>query len=278
MIEQFFQIMMWPLLACLILTGIHAYLGLHIIEREVIFVDLALAQIAALGAGLALALGHAGDGTYAYWMSLTFTVAGAAIFSLTRFRKQSIPQEAIIGIVYAVSAAFLILVLSRSGEGDEHIRQSLVGNILLITPGEVLKIFVIYSAVGLFHFVCRRPFFLISQSPEEAARTGLNVRLWDFLFYASFGFVVTSSVKIAGVLLVFSFLIVPAALAVLFARRTRTRLFLGWAIGCVASVLGMAMSYFLDFPTGASVVCVFGMLFLVLFSVKYIFSHQRPSH
>jgi len=262
--SQFIHVMTLPFLACLILTGIHAYLGLHVIEREVIFVDLALAQIAAFGASLSLIFGYGFDSGVSYWMSLGFTMLGAAIFSLTRLKEQRIPQEAIIGITYAVSASMLILVLSRSGEGDEHIREALVGNILLISHAEVLKVFLIYSAVGLFHFVFRERFFLISQNPKQAFQLGWNVRFWDFLFYASFGLVVTSSVKIAGVLLVFSFLVVPATAAVLFSESARQRLWIGWAIGFLASVIGMAFSYFLDFPTGASVVCVFGFLLLFL--------------
>ena len=268
MMEQFFSIMMVPLLACLILTGIHAYLGLHVIERQVIFVDLALAQIAALGASLALLVGHDMHSAASYRVSLGFTIVAAGIFSSSRFREQRIPQEAIIGITYAVSAALLIMVHSHCGEGDEHIRQSLIGNILLVRPAEVIKIAVIYAFVGLFHFLCRDKFFLISRSSAEALSKGVNVRLWDFLFYASFGLVVTSSVKIAGVLLVFSFLVVPAACAVLFSSGLKTRLMLGWLIGLLASVGGMAASYFLDFPTGASVVCVFGFILLVLASIK----------
>lgn len=262
--EEFLRVMALPFLACLILAGIHAYLGLHVIERQVIFVDLALAQIAALGAGLALVFGQSFESSYAYWLSLGLTIIGAGIFSLSRFKKQAIPQEAIIGITYAVSAALLVLVLSRSGEGDEHIRQSLVGNILLVKDSEVFKIFLIYSAIGLFHFIFRNQFFLISQNPQAAFEKGWNVRFWDFLFYLSFGFVVTSSVKIAGVLLVFSFLIVPAACAVLFSKNPTVRLIFGWGVGLAASVLGMAVSYFWDFPTGASVVCVFGVILLFL--------------
>ncbi|MDD5547017.1 MAG: metal ABC transporter permease, partial [Candidatus Omnitrophica bacterium] len=241
----------------------HAYLGLHVIERQVIFVDLALAQIAAVGASLALVFGLSINSAYSYWMSLGFTILGAAIFSLTRFRKQRVPQEAIIGIVYAVSAALLILILSRSGEGDEQIRQALVGNILLINSKEIIKIFLIYSVIGSFHFYCRRQFLLISQSPEEAFKKGLNVRFWDFLFYVSFGFVVTSSVKIAGVLVVFAFLIVPSTCAILFSNDAKIRLMFGWGMGFFVSALGMAISYFFDLPTGASIVCAFGMTFVV---------------
>lgn len=268
--SEFFSVMTLPLAACLILAGIHAYLGLHVIEREVIFVDLALAQIAALGGGLALVFGFGMDSAHSYWMSLGFTVAGAAIFSFTRLKKQKIPQEAVIGIVYAVSAALLVMIMSRSGEGDEHIREALIGNILLVRSDAVIKIFWVYSAVGLFHFFCREKFLLISQRPEEAFKRGMNVKLWDFFFYVSFGIVVTSSVKIAGVLLVFSFLVVPAVAAVLFSQTVRGRLVWGWGIGFLASILGMAVSYFLDFPTGASVVCIFGLLLVILAAVKKI--------
>lgn len=268
---EFLHIMILPFLACLVFTGIHAYLGLHVIERQVIFVDLALAQIAAVGASLAIVFGLSIDSPYSYWMSLGFTIVGAGIFSLTRFRKQRVSQEAIIGIVYAVSAALLILVLSRSGEGDEQIRQALVGNILLINLKEIIKIFIIYSIIGLFHYFFRKQFFLISQNPQEAFKRGLNVRFWDFLFYVSFGFVVTSSVKIAGVLVVFAFLIVPSTCAIIFSSVARTRLILGWAIGFFVSAIGMAISYFLDFPTGASVVCAFGVTLVMLLVAKKIY-------
>ena len=266
--EGFLEVMAWPFLACLVLTGIHAYLGLHVIEREVIFVDLALAQIAALGTGTALALNLAMDSALSYWISLAFTVLGAGVFSLTRFQKQRIPQEAIIGITYVASAALLLMILSRVGEGDEQLRETLVGNILLVRPEEVFKIAAIYTAIGIFHVVFRKQFFLISTDPEGAFRQGVRVRLWDFLFYVSFGVVVTSSVRIAGVLLVFSFLVVPAACAVLFSEATKTRLILGWGIGSLASVLGMAVSYFWDFPTGASVVCVFGTMLAGLVVIR----------
>lgn len=267
---EFLQIMTLPFLASLILTGIHAYLGFHVIERQVIFVDLALAQIAVLGASFALIMGHDLDSSQSYWLSLIFTIVGAAIFSLTRFKKQRIPQEAIIGIVYAVSAALLIIVLSRSGEGDEHIRQALVGNILVVRVSEVLKILMIYIAIGLFHFIYRRQFLMISSNPDEAFQKGLNVRFWDFLFYVSFGFVVTSSVKIAGVLLVFSYLIVPSICAMLFSDHIKTRLLLGWTVGFLASILGMTVSYYLDFPTGASVVCMFGAILIFLSVLKRV--------
>ena len=264
----FVHIMTLPFLTCLILAGIYTYLGLHVIEREVIFVDLALAQIAALGASIALVIGVSIESGCSYWISLGFTIIGATIFSLTRFKKQRIPQEAIIGITYAVSAALLILVLSRSGEGDEHIKQALVGNILLIAPYEVWCVLIISLAVGVFHFFYRKKFLLISQDPEEALRKGFNIKLFDFLFYVSLGLVVTSSVRIAGVLLIFTFLIVPAACAMLFSNTIKTRLILGWIIGFLASTLGLAASYYMDLPTGASIVCTFGVMLIAMSLIK----------
>lgn len=252
---EFVQLMLWPFLACLVLAGIHCYLGLHVIERQIIFVDLALAQIAVLGCATAMLVGFEHDGRAAYWFSLVFTLVGAAVFALSRFREQKIPQEALIGIIYAVAAAMMVMFLSRSGEGDEHLREALVGNVLLVTPGEVFKIALIYSAVGLFHFIFRKRLLMISRFPEQAFCEGCRVRLWDFIFYALFGLVVTSSVRVAGVLLVFSLLVIPACVAVLFAASIRARLMIGWLVGAVGSFLGMAFSYFGDFPTGASVVC-----------------------
>lgn len=270
-----FFILMWkPLLACLILTGIHTYLGVHVIERKVIFVDLALAQIAALGAVFALVFGFNLHGHATYWFSLTATFVGAILFSITRTRREKIPHEAIIGIVYAVAAAAAILILSREAEGDEEIRHMLVGNVLLVNLAEIIKMTVLYSFVGLFHWYCRKTFFLISTNPEEAYQKGIRVKLWDILFYLTFGLVVTSSVNIAGVLLVFSFLIIPAVGSILFADTISGRLFFGWVYGIVASMAGIGISYYFDLPTGATVVCVFGGLLVLLTLAKTLFSRS----
>ncbi len=268
-----FLVLMWkPLVACLILTGIHTYLGVHVIERKVIFVDLALAQIAALGAVLAYLLGRDLHSGVTYWCSLFATFLGALIFSWTRMRREKIPQEAIIGIVYAVAAAAAVLILSRAPEGDEEIRHMLVGNILLVDGKEILHMALLYSAIGYFHWIFRKRFLMISTQPEEAYRIGMKIKVWDILFYLSFGLVVTSSVHIAGVLLVFSFLIVPAVGAVLFSDKVRTRLLLGWGMGAAASAAGMILSYYYDLPTGATVVCAFGGLLMVMAFMRKLFS------
>jgi zinc/manganese transport system permease protein len=271
-----FQILFPAFVASLILTGIHAYLGVHVVERGVIFVDLSLAQIAALGTTVAYLAGYDLHSATAYLFSLGFTFLGAAIFAMSRVhRKTRIPQEAIIGIVYAVSAAVAILVMSKATQETEHLKEMLVGNILSVTWPELLKTAVLYSLVGLFHYIFRKRFLLISMNEAEAEREGLNIRLWDFLFYMSFGFVVTSSVAIAGVLLVFCFLIVPSVTAMLFAERLGPRLAIGWTMGALVSAGGVILSFLLDLPTGATIVATFGAALLILAGYRRAF--RRPA-
>ena len=253
-----------PFVASLILTGIHAYLGVHVVERGVIFVDLSLAQIAAFGTTIAVLAGFDPHGTGAYWMSLGFTFLGAAIFSAVRLHHSKIPQEAVIGICYAVASAAAIVAMSKSTAQTEHLKEMLVGNILSVSWAEVRKTALLYGAVGLFHFLLRKKFLLISMHREEAEKQGVNVRFWDFLFYASFGFVVTSSVAIAGVLLVFCYLIVPSVGAMLYAESIGPRLAIGWTMGTLVSVLGVYLSLKIDLPTGATIVCTFGLVLLVM--------------
>lgn len=253
-----------PFVASLILTGIHAYLGVHVVERGVIFVDLSLAQIAAFGTTIAVLAGFDPHGAGAYWMSLAFTFLGAAIFSSVRLHTSKIPQEAIIGICYAVASAAAIVAMSKSTAQTEHLKEMLVGNILSVSWAEVRKTALLYGAVGLFHFLLRKRFLLISMHPQEAEKQGVSVRLWDFLFYASFGFVVTSSVAIAGVLLVFCYLIVPSVGAMIYAERIGPRLAIGWTMGTLVSVLGVYLSLKIDLPTGATIVCTFGLVLLVM--------------
>jgi zinc/manganese transport system permease protein len=267
-----------PFVASLILTGIHAYLGVHVVERGVIFVDLSLAQIAALGATIAMLMPFSGGDPHAksvYWVSLGFTFIGAAIFSLVRTRRARIPQEAIIGITYAVASAAAILAMSKSTSQAEHLKDMLVGNIIAVSWHDVFKTAGLYGAVGLFHYIFRKPFLAISMNHEAAEATGLNVRVWDFLFYASFGFVVTSSVAIAGVLLVFCYLIVPSVAAMLYAEGIGQRLAIGWTMGTIVSALGVYLSLVLDLPTGATIVCTFGLVLIVMAAVRPLLKPAR---
>ena len=274
---EMFLFLLAPFVASLILTGIHAYLGVHVVERGVIFVDLALAQIAALGAVLAVVYGLDPHGGWAYWISLGFTFLGAAIFALARTRRGHVPQEAFIGIAYAVASATAILLMSKATGETEHLKDMLVGNILAVSWAEARKTALLYGAVGLFHYIFRKNCLLISMNHEKAEELGVNVRLWDFLFYASFGFVVTSSVAIAGVLLVFCYLIVPSVGAMLFADRIGSRLAIGWTMGTLVSALGCYLSVLLDTPTGATIVVTFGAVLLIMFLLHLLVHHGREA-
>jgi zinc/manganese transport system permease protein len=269
------QFLLAPFVASLILTGIHAYLGVHVVERGVIFVDLSLAQIAALGATVAILMPFSGGDPHhssVYWVSLGFTFIGAAVFSTIRSRRARIPQEAIIGISYAVASGAAILAMSKSTSEAEHLKDMLVGNILAVSWPEVTKTAALYGAIGLFHYIFRRQFLAISLNHEKAELSGNSIRFWDFLFYASFGFVVTSSVSIAGVLLVFCYLIVPSVGAMLYAERIGPRLAIGWTIGTVVSALGVYLSLVLDLPTGATIVCTFGVVLIVMALARPLFA------
>jgi zinc/manganese transport system permease protein len=272
---EIFLFLLAPLAASLILTGIHAYLGVHVVERGVIFVDLALAQIAALGAIVALIIGLDPHGASAYWISLGFTFLGAFVFSVAKSKRAHIPQEAFIGIAYAVASAAAILAMSKATGETEHLKDMLVGNILAVSWQEVGRTAALYGVIGLFHYIFRKRFLLISMNPKEAEAQGISVRFWDFLFYASFGLVVTSSVAIAGVLLVFCYLIVPSVAAMLFTDRIGPRLAIGWTMGTLVSALGVVLSVKMDTPTGATIVCTFGGVLILLFLVHLLIYRGR---
>jgi len=238
---------LWPsFLVAVCLVGIHAYFGIQVLARKVIFVDLALAQIAALGATVAFTLGHPAQSPATYGYSLAFTLLAAVLLALTRSWGTRVPQEALIGVIYVVAAAAAILLIDRAPQGAEHLKQILTGNILTSGLDEVAVIVPLYAAVGLLHW------------PLRHRLSGAGSLLWEFVFYASFGVVVTSSVAIAGVLLVFSFLIIPAAIGVMFASSLPRQLAIGWIVGTLTSAAGLAASFAFDLPTGAAMVCAFG--------------------
>jgi len=249
-----------PLFAGFLIVAIHSYLGIHIVERKVIFVDLALAQIAAAGAGVGVIMGYELGGIETFLSALFFTFIGAAIFSFTRMRREVVPQEAIIGIVYAVSAAIFILLMDTAPNGAEEVKGMLVGYILLINWDDIWRIAPLYLLVGIFHIIVRKKMLFISQNPEAAFKEGINVRLWDFVFYLSFGVVVTTAVQVAGVLLVFAYLVVPAVSAMLFTKDIKKRLLIGWSLGLLGNFLGMYFSVQFDLPTGAAIVTTFGLI------------------
>jgi zinc/manganese transport system permease protein len=264
--------MAWPFLACLLLAGILVYLGIHVLARKVIFVDLALAQIAALGSvwGALLGWDLQSDPWAVKAFSLAFTFLGAAVFTMTRMRDERVPHEALIGIAYAVALGATILASSHLAHGAEEVSELLAGSILWVRGDAIVVTALVFAAVGAFHWVFRRQFFRVSLQPELAEREGLSLRLWDFLFYVSLGFAVTSAVSIAGVLLVFSYLVIPAVVAMLFAERIGTRLVLGWTVGTIVSAVGCSLSYFRDLPSGPTIVACFGGFLVAAGLVNYV--------
>jgi zinc/manganese transport system permease protein len=273
--------MLPPFALCLVLVGIHGYLGIHVLMRQVVFVDLALAQVAALGTAYAFLLGYdpglPEDASIVYGFSLGFAALGAAVFALSRMRRETVPQEAWIGLAYATAAALSILILSKAPGEAEHLKTMLVGNVLLVGWPQIARTAGLYGLVGAFHFAFRDRFFAVSESATRAEEAGLNVRLWDFLFYLSFGIVITSSVAVAGVLLVFTYLVAPATFAMLFVESFRGRIAVAWIVGTFCSLFGTALSYYGDLPTGPAVVAVFALVLLLGAAVRAVAEAERPA-
>lgn len=269
------QLMLPSFCLCVLMVGMLSYLGIHVIKREIIFVDLALAQIAALGALLGFLLGIPLHTQASFWFSVALTAIAAAVFTLSRTRESRVPQEAVIGLVYAIAAAAAIILIDKAPHGAEHIKDILTGSILWVKWPTVQAVALVYLVIGIFHFVFRRPFLLISDDPEAARAHGLNVGLWDFLFYLSFGFVITVSVGSAGVLLVFVFLVAPAVMAALITDRLIYQLLFGWALGVLATITGLVVSYVADLSSGPLVI---GAYAVALVAVSAILFNVRASN
>ena len=269
-----FQLMLPPFVACMVLVAMLAYLGLHVIAREVIFVDLSLAQMAALGSLAALLFHIDPDSPKTYVFALLATAVGAILFALTRTsgRTSRVPQEAFIGIVYVLASAGAVLVANQVPGGGEAVEKTLVGSLLWVTWPQIFHLAVVYAVLGVFHFLLRRRFLTISFHPEEAERDGWRMRWWDFLFYLSFGVVITLAVPIAGVLMVFSFLVVPAVIANLFTMNKGRMAAISWGTGALASILGLWLSYTRDLPTGPLIVCMYGALLVVAVAISRLVS------
>jgi zinc/manganese transport system permease protein len=273
---ELFSLMKWPLIASLILPWLLVYLGLHIVQRGVIFVDLALAQTAAFGTCVSMLAGYDVHDWQSFAFSLGFTFVGAVVLTFTRGRDQRVPQEALIGIVYVVTAAAAILALSKSASGHEELQRSMVGELLVVPPIEVIKTFGLYIVLGVVHFAFRKKFLAISASPERAEASGLNVRWWDFVFYMLFGLVVTSFVHIGGVLLVFSYLVVPAVCATYLVNSIPARFAVGWAIATTASVASLFITAKVDLPIGAAIVCALGVVLVFVVVGARLFRRSLP--
>jgi zinc/manganese transport system permease protein len=263
-----YPFMLPALCVCLILAGIHTYFGYHIVERGVIFVDLSLSQIAALGASVAILLGWGENAPFLnFCMSLAFTLGGAVLFAFLRKSQNTAPMEALIGISYAGAIALSLLVLEKSATGTEHIKEMLVGTILTVPWKDVIQLGIIVLVVGIIHWISRKRLFLVSENPEKAVREKLKLWWWDVVFYATFGVVVTSSVKVAGVLLVFSLLIIPAVTALVSVSGTVKRVIFGWTFGIIGCTLGLEVSLRGDFAAGPSIIATLLALLLLCASM-----------
>jgi zinc/manganese transport system permease protein len=263
------------LVASLVLAGIHAYLGFHIVRRGVIFVDLALAQMAALGVAVAVLLNLHENPVASYLLALAMTFVGAASFAWLRGRARTVPLEAFIGIIFASAQALVFLVLEKSPAGPEHLKETLVGTLFTISPRHVLDTAILYTVIGLVHFLVRKPFFEITNDADAAHAKGRRVFWWDFLFYATFGFVVTSSVQIAGVLLVFGFLVIPAVAGRMTTGRAGAGLAVGWLFGFTGALVGLAASVHFDFPAAPTILVTLAVM-LALLGVGLSFRRSGP--
>lgn len=254
------QFLIAPLIACATILGLLCYLGMHVLKREIIFIDIALAQIAAVGATFAhVYLGSEEHSLTAYLCAFGFTVLASLFFSQIDKRITQISHEAIIGVTYAISAAASLFILATAAGGDVHMEHMLTGSILWARWSDIAAIAILFGCVGLFHLVFRRHFISLSEDYGSGAVRGRANVWWDFLFYVSMGTVITFSVKIAGVLVIFSFLIIPATFSALFAGSWRKRLIIAWGAGMFAVVIGLMLSYFLDFSCGPAVVTVMAL-------------------
>lgn len=262
------SLLLLPFAASVAFVLIHAYFGVHVLRRNVVFADLALAQLSALGASVAFSNGYAPASPAGFGYALLFTAIGAALLTLSRGVTRFVSREAFVGILYVVATAATILVVDRSPQGAEHVKRILIGSILTVEPSDLAKFVTLYAAIGLLHWLLRRPLLSVSSESRPEGRNALAVSAWDFVFFLSFGVVVTSSVTTAGVLLVFSFLIVPAVIGAIFSRQLLVVLLVAWSVGILASAAGLAGSYVLDLPTGAAMVAAFGLSLVIAGLVK----------
>ena len=260
------DLMIPPIVAGLVILSIHTYLGLHVIARGVIFVDLAFAQIAALGATVGFLLGVEHDTPMALAFSVGFTLVGALIFSFSRLEETVVPQEAVIGITFVVASAAVILISGFTAEGAEHIAETLTGTLIWVAWPEIIRMALAYTIIGVIYFVFRKPFLTVSLGEHDTPRA----RTWDFLFYALFGIVISFSVPVAGVLMVFSSLVIPAVVAFLFTSRFSVALWIAWAVGTVTLVTGVVASFQADIPTGPLLVCMFGLAMFVGLLIRFV--------
>ncbi|NQU85887.1 MAG: metal ABC transporter permease [Mariniphaga sp.] len=271
---EILEFMFIPFTACILLISSNVYFGIHVLKREIIFIDIALAQIAALGGTIAMVISditsdsHAGhdhgeDSVSSFIFSVLFCTIAAFIFSLLKSKKIKIPLEALIGIAYAVATTAAVIILDKSAGSDVHIHDMLTGALLWVGWDQVVKLAIVVGLVGLFHVIFRKKFFKLSDNYHKT-ETGLkNKGLWDFLFYFSFGIVIVQAVSVGGIITVFAFLIIPASISALYATQWYSRIFIGLGIGAVVTLLGLYFSWELDVPCSPVIIMFLGVVLLI---------------
>ncbi|MFZ5515380.1 MAG: metal ABC transporter permease [Candidatus Zhuqueibacterota bacterium] len=264
-----------PITACILMAGILSYFGNHILSRGIIFIDIALAQIAALGTMIGLLMGFAEGSTSVELISLVFTLVIISIFALTKFEKQVVPQEAIIGIIYGLGLGVAMLLAEKIPGGSNYITKTISGNLLWTSWDDVLSSAVLFAIIGVIHILLRKPFIKISESKENLPFSIQKVRLYELAFYITFGIIVVRSVPIGGIFLVFSLLIAPTAMATLFTQKWHYRFLWSWLIGIVGSVLGMYISFDWNVSNGPTIVALLGVMVFILAFVKIVFCKTR---
>jgi len=267
------QVLALPFLLCVALLAIFSYVGIHVLKREVIFIDIALAQFAAVGAIIAHMAFHAHVGSVmSFVASYALVLAVGGLYALARRWIDQLPVEAVIGVSYAVAAAGALFLVGVAPGGHIHVQQMLAGSILWVTWNDVLVCVGAFSLAGLLFWLFREPLGAVSEDYEGAVRSGVRVVFWDFIFYALCGLVITLAVRVAGVVLVFSFLIIPATISAVFSSGWGARLLIAWGAGAVASLLGLLFAYKFDFSVGSSVAALCGLELLL----AGVYSVQRP--
>jgi len=247
-----------------LVTGLFlSYLGLHVVGRGIVFVDLALGQISSLGGAVAIFLGY-GLTT----IPLAFTLLGALLISLIDIHDKRLKLEAIIGIIYAFTSAATVMLISKTPHGDTDIQEVLFGNILSVNMREITVTFIVFGALLLMHVIFRKKFFELTRS-FQSGLVKINVlNIWNSLFYISIGLSIVFAVKISGVIPVFSYLIIPAVSAIMLAKSDKLVIILAMLISFLGAFIGLNVSFHFDFPAGSSIVAVLGAIFLIITSIR----------
>ncbi|HEX9759230.1 MAG TPA: metal ABC transporter permease [Nitrospiria bacterium] len=256
-----------------ILTFMLAYLGIHVVKRRIVFVDLAIAQLSAVGVAFAMLFDF-----NPLVFSLVFTLVGAGLLSIPEYEKR-IPQEAIMGIIYAVASAIAVLLIANIPHGEADILNLFFGNILGVTTQQLFVLLVVFGFVTFIHILFSKKFIQITETSTVDPSNKSHKRFWNLIFYLTLALVIAVAIRTAGVLLVFSTLVIPAVTALLFFQRFSHLVLTALGIGLIATWTGFISSFQFDLPTGPTIVTALGgWLFfasLVKTSIKF-FKKKKP--